>query len=88
MRAFRALLVGALPREDSEEDSDAIPGTAEQKQRLAHGFARGEGMLNPARVFSCSQQNPRRSLSFFDMSSASDDDADAVQGRLCSSQQS
>ena len=89
MRAFRALLVGALPREDSEEDSDAIPGTAEQQRRLSHGFARGKGMLNPAQLLSnCSQQDPRRSLPFFDVSSASDNDADAVQGRSCSDHRS
>lgn len=49
MHVCRDLLLGGAPREDSEDDPDAIPGTAEQKRRLSDASAGGSGMLNPAR---------------------------------------
>ena len=49
MHMYRDLLLGGALREDSGDDPDAIPGTAEQKRRLSDASAGGSGMLNPAR---------------------------------------
>ena len=49
MHVCRDLLLGGVPQGDSEDDPDAIPGTAEQKRRLSDASAGGSGMLNPAR---------------------------------------
>ena len=49
MHVHRYLLLGGALREDSEDDPDAIPGTAEQQRRLSDASAGGSGMLNPAR---------------------------------------
>eukprot|EP00891_Asterochloris_glomerata_P002596 jgi/Astpho2/2596/fgenesh1_pg.00048_%23_87_t len=90
-KAARDLLLGGAPREDSEDDPDAIPGTAEQKRRLSDASAGGSGMLNPARPsrrslnmdalvpVGINQQEPRRSLAFFDSESESDGGADVLQ---------